>query len=136
MTEQELKDKRLALLEETANHFNLKNRSTDPEASNRCIYSGVGCAIGRKIADKELCAKLDSKLPKTSGVSNDEVFDQLPDDLQCLGQDYLAWVQQFHDAERNWTETGMSKEGIAYRDHIKDMIETGEFKVDFLKFTE
>ena len=115
----------LAFLNETAAHFNLNNRSTT--SNEGCSYlpkEGVseGCAIGRKIADKKLCAELDefgyigSTADETSSA---RVFNKLPQELQDLGQDFLNVVQQLHDSEYNWTETGLSPVGVEKVETIK-----------------
>ena len=119
----EIKKKRKALLDETAAHFNLNNRSTEFPTIiyQRCIYSGVGCAIGRKIEDKELCKKLDQSDPfmsKGSAVSNDYIFNQLPDHLRELGQDFLVDLQRLHDFAENWNENGLSGQGK----HVYELI--------------
>lgn len=101
-----LKEEKLALLEETVNHFNLRNRST--RAAGRCIYGGVGCAIGRKIQDKNLCNELDNA-PMT-GVS--AIFDRLPEDLQKFGKPFLAQLQDLHDDIDFWTRSGISYKGL------------------------
>ncbi len=110
MNIEEIKLKRKELLDETASHFNSTNRSVEKGVSiSVCIYSGVGCAIGRKIEDKELCKKLDWQIE--SAVSSDNTFQMLPENLKELGQDFLTELQNLHDAKGNWIESGLSDEG-------------------------
>ena len=125
MNQQELTQKRRAVLDDTIAHFNLKNRSViyaTKSFGGRCKYFSVagggegeirGCAIGRLIQDKGLCRRLDDETPTTS-VSNPVVFEQLPPELQELGQDFLSRLQNLHDIEGNWDEKGLSEEGKSY----------------------
>lgn len=99
-----LRQKRRNLLNETKNHFNLGNRS---QSGGKCKYAGVGCAIGRKIKNKRLCAILDGK--SDSGIAT--VFSKIPKSLRELGIDFLGMVQELHDDEKNWTATGLSEIG-------------------------
>ncbi len=113
-----IKQKRLALLDETAAHFNSKNRSATP---NGCFYGGIGCAIGRKIEDKELCAKLDEKWDSEQGssVGNCAVFRKLPGDLRKLGQSFLRDLQLLHDTDHNWDSKGLTLDGHEAYEAIK-----------------
>jgi hypothetical protein len=121
----ELKQKQLAFLEETVNFYNSDNRTfeVDEEGNEfKCVYymeGKPGCAIGRKIEDKELCKKLDSERAGT-GVSNDHIFNQLPIQLKELGKDFLHKVQQLHDSGINWDEKGISEFGKLKVKDIKE----------------
>lgn len=120
MTPEEVKQKRRAVLDDTVNHFNSKNRSvSDPGAGKMkvCLYSGVGCAIGRLIEDKDLCARLDTH-PQAS-VGRDEIFCQLPQELQELGKEFLNKLQRLHDDSTNWQEDGPSPMGYTAADAIR-----------------
>ncbi len=112
--------KRLKVLEDTCEYFNVSKRNAD---GFTCRYNPIhekteGCAIGRLIKDKALCAKFDELEAFESGV--DYVFDELPEDLQELGQEFLARLQDLHDDVDNWTETGMSDDGLEQKDSIKN----------------
>lgn len=111
---------RRKFLHETIQHFNLGNRSTGTRASGhttQCLYSGTGCAIGRHIADKALCSKLDGMLH--SGCDSPLVFDMLPADLQALGRHFLSEVQNLHDTEKFWTPTGLNAAGLKAAEQIR-----------------
>jgi hypothetical protein len=114
MNAEELKKAQKAYLDETIAHFNLNNRAT---TGHRCVYSSTttseGCAIGRKIADKSICALLDSDISVSagSGVSNPKVFQKLPKELKDLGAAFLTSIQQLHDHECNWGSKGLSEVG-------------------------
>ena len=59
-----------------------------------------GCAIGRHLP-KELALKFDSY--DYTGV--EDVFDELPENLQLLGEEFLESIQNFHDSSTNWNTT-------------------------------
>lgn len=120
----DLKIKRLELLNETIAHYTSKNRSVLTKTfenidgvvlpSGRCLYfppneNSEGCAIGRKIEDKELCKKLDTG--NYGSVSQTKTFNELPESLRVLGQSFLGAVQSLHDGEGFWNEGGLSYKG-------------------------
>ena len=122
----ELQIKQLAFLNETCSHFNLSNRSTTDEYG--CQYYPAhdeteGCAIGRKIADKDLCKKLDNNFKNefknpTTSVKHKEIFDLLPSELKELGQSFLQAIQGLHDTEHYWTLEGLSNDGKTRKEEI------------------
>lgn len=126
---EEQQKKQLDFLNETIAHYNSKNRC---EINKRCKYSPIegvseGCAVGRHITDKELCKHLDDLSAKDNGSVNiKEVFDLLPKNLQELSQRFLGNIQQLHDNPYNWTETGLSIEGLNYVRHIKQIFSLNE----------
>lgn len=114
----EIKQRRLELLEETAAHFNSTNRSTNKDGG--CNYYPVnsnseGCAIGRKIADKEICKLLDSR---GHYIHRNDAFNLLPKELQELGQEFLKRLQNLHDSEGFWDEKGLTEAGLLYKDYM------------------
>lgn len=116
----ELQQKQLAFLEETVAFYNLGNRCVTEGGSCRYYIEGKdGCAIGRRIADKALCERLDNN-PNGCGVINDFIFEELPRDLRELGRKFLQEVQTLHDEKHCWTETGISEGGLAYVQDIKE----------------
>ena len=103
-----INERRLEILEWEKNNRNLNNRSED---GGICKYSGpIGCAVGRLIDDKELCEKLDNSKDGNTGVRS--VFDQLPDSVKELGEDFLARLQYLHDNECYWDDAGPNEYGI------------------------
>lgn len=107
----EIKQRRLSLLEETASHFNINNRSTNSDGG--CTYYPVnllseGCAIGRLIKDKELCQNLDIH---GYFIDDKNAFSKLPLDLQELGKLFLRTVQILHDEEKFWDNQGLTVKG-------------------------
>lgn len=133
MSETDLIKKRLEFLEDTIRHYNLHNRSADDNAQS-CFYYPInskseGCAIGRRIKDKELCKELDSLY--NPGVMHDEAFNKLPQELRELGQQFLVSIQDLHDFPKNWNESGLSDQG---KSKAKDIIET--FCTDYSNINE
>ena len=125
----DLNKKRLALLTETVEHYDIYNRSFRDDS---CFYApgggSEGCAIGRKIEDKELCALLDSYLKidgKDASVHTN--FDMLPDDLKQYGASFLINLQGLHDKASNWNESGISENGSEAVKRIIDNIESGHY---------
>ena len=120
---EELQKKQLNLLEETVKFFNSENRCiTQYGGCNYYLEGKDGCAIGRKIEDKELCKELDKGLGPDleSGVDKILVFSRLPDNLKELGQKFLHRLQRLHDDQENWNYSGISPKG---EDVVKDIKE-------------
>lgn len=110
--------RRRELLEETVTHYTLSNRNS---LNGKCYYYPVnpnteGCAIGRKIADKELCKQMDAM--KETAVSDTQIFNLLPIELQELGIAFLTELQRLHDLNSYWCKTGLSEQGIEAKNHI------------------
>jgi hypothetical protein len=110
-----LKEKQLEFLEETINHFNSENRGYN-EYKGMCTYSD-GCAIGRKLS-KELCKTLD-KCEGITGVSCKSIFNELPQELRELKQDFLEHIQSLHDHGPYWNKLGLSDIGKNKVNYIK-----------------
>ena len=116
----ELQIKQLAFLEETCQHYNNTNRNYSSDLQS-CMYAPVsdkseGCAISRKIADKELCKELDT----LGGVSRDCVFELLPSELKDLEQEFLTQIQVLHDGSQFWVKNGLSERGLEKKQEIID----------------
>lgn len=116
-----LQQRQLAFLEETAKFYNLSTRCVDADGKCKYYVEGkAGCALGRHIPDKDLCRKLDNWNGNTSvGVSCDDAFELMPDNLRELGQDFLEQVQSMHDVITNWVSDGLSPEGTQVFNRIK-----------------
>jgi hypothetical protein len=104
-----IKERRLEILK-----WEKENRTSQNRAVNNslaCLYSGeIGCGVGRLIEDKDLCARLDS-LGGGAGVGRQQVFEQLPENVRELGQDFLKDLQKLHDDGQYWTPDGLSDDG-------------------------
>lgn len=105
-----LQIEQLQVLADTALHFNSKNRSVISERDGGCIYAGRGCAVGRLIPDKELCAKLDAG--PLVGITSSSVWAQIPEDVKRLRMGFLADLQNLHDHECNWYPEGLTDKGL------------------------
>jgi hypothetical protein len=118
---EDLKQKRLAFLEDTIKHYNLNNRCVSPK-TGKCVYHPVddkskGCAIGRHLTS-ELAKKLDSL--EYTAISQSEPFNLLPKELKELEQTFLVDIQCLHDRTYNWDENGLSKLGEKEVKEIKE----------------
>jgi len=87
------------------------------EKDGRCRYhpsslshsNSEGCAIGRYLPE-DLALKFDSY----EYTDIESVFDELPENLQVLGKEYLDSIQNFHDSSTNWNtidEEGLTEIG-------------------------
>lgn len=113
-----IEQRRLEILDWEKNNRTSLNRSTKGEENVRCAYSGpIGCAVGRLIDDKELCAELDAE--DDGAVYERHVFAQLPDHIKELGQDFLNDLQVLHDSSQAWNENGLSSLGKNLYEKIK-----------------
>jgi hypothetical protein len=54
-----------------------------------------------------------------SGISNGEVFDLIPKELQEYGKSFLYELQLLHDEVRNWDSEGLSDIGKLKMKQIK-----------------
>ncbi len=119
-----LKEKQLKVLNDTVAIYNKNNRSI---IDGKCLYfmeGTIGCAVGRLIADKELCKQLDGlDNGETTGVG--VVFDKLPSDVKQLGVDFLKELQNLHDDvyTRYWDDNGLSIKGVEFVERIKQVFE-------------
>ena len=122
-----LKQKRLAVLEDTVKHYRLGNRSvvTNEFYTENCTYipnnpkKSEGCAVGRLVKDKRLLAKLD----KTSNGIIGGDYDELPKYIQVLGSDFLNKLQVLHDEPAYWNTKGISKMGKVRVNELKEIFE-------------
>jgi hypothetical protein len=107
---------RQELLDNTVNHYNLKNRCTNDLDDCYYRYQGNACAIGRELPD-ELANHLERNHAGHT-VTDDEIFDQLPKRLQDMGKPFLSNVQSLHDGSFFWNENGLNKKGIIKLNYI------------------
>jgi hypothetical protein len=115
-----IKERRLEILKWERENRTSQNRAINQELT--CIYSGeIGCGVGRLIEDKDLCAKLDSSSDRCggSGVCLPSVFEQLPENVQELGQEFLMDLQALHDHGQHWTSNGLSNAGENFMNELE-----------------
>ena len=89
------------MLQDSIDHF-WGNNKQFCAVNGQCRYTRTdtsdGCAIGRFLP-AELSERLDAIRLGESGVSNIEVFNQLPTWMKELGRDFLLGLQQCHDSK-------------------------------------
>lgn len=119
------KEQMLEYLIEVAKAYNSTNRA---EVSGACKYfleGTEGCAVGRRIKDKELCMKMDCN--GESMVSSDTTYNMLPDELKIYSKGFLRSLQRLHDDTENWNATGLSEFGAKTVEQIKEKITIGTY---------
>lgn len=132
------KEEMIEYLDEIKNSYNFDNRARTENSngfSKSCFYfkedaNGQGCAVGRRIKDKKLCKRLDSKFHNKS-VASWQVWDILPKYITRFGIGFLCDIQSFHDTNDNWVENGLSDAGKERYTFIKESIENGYYNYTF-----
>ena len=125
-----LQTKQLRLLKETVDYYSVDpvNRRSLSPGGSQCLYSphakSQGCAIGRLVS-KELAKYFDGDSPAISTPVVDDVFHELPIDLQKLGLAYLVELQVFHDSHLFWNTKGLTIEGTHQLNSIRSWIMKG-----------
>lgn len=110
------------------------NRRNKRGVLHGCYYAALddkkkGCAIGMFL-DRELAIDLDGDY-NMSSVGVQDAWNDLPEQLQLLGESYLTEIQDFHDANRYWSSSGLSDIG---KSEVLSIIKS--FKLDESKLTE
>jgi len=110
-----IQQRRMEILEWEKTNRNLTNRS-QLDVGTSCHYSALigkpfGCAVGR-LLDEDLAEALDG-MPESS-VSRLDIFKILPQDVKDLGLPFLRELQTLHDIPSNWTDEGLSEEGMQF----------------------
>lgn len=112
MTEQEIKTKRLEILEDTVKYYSedVSRRASTTEGCEYKTKDGRMCAIGRLTKNKKIyeCA---------GDVSVIEHL--LEEELIILGFPFLNHLQLLHDKQLFWESNGLTKEGKEKYDNIK-----------------
>ena len=123
---EEIKQRRLAVLEETVQFY-----SADPsrraKTGTGCHYitnDGRRCAIGR-LVDEDLACRLE-KFHSGAGVGGHEIFEELPQEIKDLGLLFLARLQNWHDDGQNWHD-GLTEGGKNEAENLKRQVEIGDF---------
>lgn len=126
---------KLEIIEETAAFYNLGNRGFEPniylqgkngknDKIGRCKYktvSGNLCAIGRclKQSGPEYFLKEGlGSLGKFSRGNLDLFFTFLKEEYRGHSRFFWIEIQLFHDRSENWTEKGLSAEGVYYKNNL------------------
>lgn len=103
MEKQEIKKRRLDLLNDTVEYYSIPGRRAVTRTG--CSYlteDGRMCAIGRI-----------SKVARESGDIGfvTVIFEKLEDDIKELGLEFLFRLQALHDNDVNWKEDGITDRG-------------------------
>ena len=112
------------LIEETANFYNLSNRGNNIH-SLQCDYlasNGNKCAVGRCILDE----KVEEFQDRFEGEGIYSIVECYGEEFKCylnpkyldISQDLWDALQTFHDCSNNWTETGLSVEGLDNKEEL------------------
>lgn len=122
-----IKEKRTAVLQDTIQYYSQDPIGRRCKNSEECCYSpktidkeetSEGCAVGR-LLPTELQEYLDKEYVGT-GVSDDNLFYALPQEIQDLGQLFLARLQFLHDLDEYWDSEGLTEEGKEYARQIEE----------------
>ena len=121
-----IKEKQLALLNETIEYYSADPVGRRCITERRCAYSPIklglegtseGCAIGRKIP-AELAEELDAEIGG-SAVGNTDIFNRLPEELKILTIQFLEVIQYLHDSNGSWDDKGLTQLGKEKVEQIK-----------------
>lgn len=122
-----IKERRTAVLQDTIEYYSQDPIGRRCKNSEECCYSpktidkeatSEGCAVGR-LLPTELQELLDRDFEGT-GVSNDHLFYALPQEIQDLGQLFLARLQFLHDLDEYWDSEGLTESGKEYARQIEE----------------
>lgn len=123
------KEEKLALLNETVKYYSKDvNRRCKARINGniKCSYSADtltipnsdGCAVGRLLSPK-LRLELDNKyVEELAGI--EDVWDNIPQDIQDYGLRLLGQLQKLHDRDEYWSNNGLSSDGKLYVKQIKE----------------
>lgn len=116
-------ERMLAMLEDTASHYNVNNRSLNENGD--CSYipkdttKSEGCAIGRLLPQS---AKKFILKHGGNTMAVDTLFYNLPNRPRVfngMSIHFLNNLQTLHDREIYWTEDGLSQDGENWVESIK-----------------
>lgn len=111
------------LLYDTVHHYNSGNRCVTDSV---CTYSPItigkenseGCAIGRWLSP-ELALQIDTeRIGQNSSISDVIDLYPFPEWMKKMGRVFLKTLQNLHDSNSCWDETGLSQGG---EDYVKVM---------------
>jgi hypothetical protein len=115
---------KIDVINETANFYNINNRSSDPEntrfdGSSPCLYNGPNntrCAFARCCNEEDI-----KHLPEGESVQGHMLEYLKPEYKNVTDVGFWKSIQHFHDSEMFWNETGLTPEGISERDRLLGM---------------
>lgn len=113
----------IEIIEETANFYNLGNRST---SAFRCLYNGPDnkkCAFARMCIDPtSLTEGISVSISGARSLfeSMEKLQEALKPEYRGYPLDFYFQLQQLHDNDINWNDTGLSKIGQIAVQKLKD----------------
>ena len=117
---------KLEIIKETAEFYNLSNRSFVPEKNNpndgNCVYltsDGKMCAVGRcMINPSQYLNKIEINVETLDQSTKGGLDTLLKEEYRGNGIGFWTDLQRLHDSSLYWTETGLSKSGQQYYDRL------------------
>ncbi len=113
---------KIEIIEETANFYNLGNRSVD-ETKSECRYKS-NTIFGEKQCAFQRCVETD--LSPYEGKSASKIFSYLNQGRLVFkkgyeghGQEFWMLIQNLHDHHFNWTIDGLSEKGKIKVEELK-----------------
>lgn len=119
------------IIDETAAYYNLNNRSIKSDGGNYCLYNGPN---GKKCAFARMCAD-DIILTEGKNAANmlgwegyhdkkplNSMGDQgvLKEEYRGHSMEFYNAIQGLHDLVLNWTENGLSPQGVEVVKRLKE----------------
>lgn len=120
MTQQQIKAKRLEILEYTVKYYSedTKRRAVITEPLRMCMYltkDGRKCAVGR-LLDKE---KINMSIVGSVHLLFRDKPEFITEDMKLVGEEFLSELQDLHDISSYWDENGITDDGNKRVDIIK-----------------
>lgn len=127
---------RREIIEDVARAYNLDKRALSSDARVNCTYDcgdGRRCAVGRYVLEERIgevkaweTTQL-TALGRSGGTAATTLFrdlglEVLKPEVRHVGVDEF-WndLQRFHDNVNNWTETGLTRSGVAEKQRLLDL---------------
>jgi hypothetical protein len=115
------------IIDDTAKYFNVNNRATNDGGCSYIDSNGNKCAIGRYLKDElnkfeyfnDIIEEYFDK-PVICFSGDGDIFLDEVIKPEYTGHEYKFWrdLQEFHDNNSFWNETGMTGYGMSYYNHL------------------
>lgn len=126
-----LNEKRLEFLEDTVKYYSQDINRRAVSEDGKCKYKtkdGKKCAIGRFLIEEKYDPCMDeSEFSYSANALIKNYPNCLPENIVCLGGNFLSDVQMLHDHKPYWGEKGLSELGKLYIDSIKTHISKNNY---------
>lgn len=128
MTEQEIKAKRLEILEDTVKYYSedtsrraleiIQGHGSLPKCKYITTDNKKRCAVGRLISDDKIeQLKYINNTVESIFIDNPEILSK---DIKLVGKYFMQDLQYLHDLEDNWDICGITKKGKLSVEQIKE----------------